>query len=49
MWFVTSSMKHLRELLDRYMQKSEDEGLWITRERNPVANMQELEFLKNYF
>lgn len=38
MCFVTSSMKQLRDLLDEYMQRSQNEGLQITKERNPVAN-----------
>lgn len=49
MCFVTFSTKLLRDLQDGYMQKSQNEGIQITKERNLIGSKQEPEFLKNYF
>lgn len=38
MCFVTSSMKQLRDLLERYMQRLQNEGLQIIKERKPIGN-----------
>lgn len=49
MCFVTSSMKQLRDLLDGYMQRSQNEGLQITKERNLVGNKKSQNFSKINF